>query len=92
MKSHDNQRIELLAYYIYIAEGRPEGRALRHWCESEYLITTDMLIDNSAGRHNGHGEDADGALRTNTSSNVILENMRADNQQPDELNAEMTKA
>jgi hypothetical protein len=35
MESQEHQNIESLAYYIYVAEGRPEGRALRHWLEAE---------------------------------------------------------
>jgi len=35
MNSGEHPTIELLAYCIYLAEGRPEGRALRHWLEAE---------------------------------------------------------
>jgi hypothetical protein len=33
--SLEHQAIELLAYYIYVAEGRPNGKALQHWLEAE---------------------------------------------------------
>jgi len=35
MNPLEHQTIEALAYYIYVAEGRPEGRALQHWLEAE---------------------------------------------------------
>jgi hypothetical protein len=35
MKSREHQTIESVAYHIYLAEGRPEGRALQHWVEAE---------------------------------------------------------
>lgn len=40
MDSGKNNEVELLAYFIYIAEGRTEGHALDHWREAEYLIET----------------------------------------------------
>ena len=35
METSEHRTIELLAYFIYVAEGRPEGRALQHWFEAE---------------------------------------------------------
>jgi hypothetical protein len=45
MNSLEHQAIELLAYYIYVAEGRPEGRALQHWREAEALFKIESLLD-----------------------------------------------
>jgi len=38
MESPEHRTIELLAYYIYLVEERPEGRALQHWLEVEKQI------------------------------------------------------
>ena len=38
MESSEHRTIELLAYFIYIADGRPEGRALQHWLEAEEQV------------------------------------------------------
>ena len=38
MESREYQAIEALAYSIYVAEGRPEGRALQHWLEAEEQV------------------------------------------------------
>ena len=38
MESTKHRMIESLAYYIYLTEGRPEGRAWQHWLEAEELI------------------------------------------------------
>ncbi len=54
MESIEYQRIELLAYYIYLAEGRPEGRALQHWLEAEYQVATHTLGDKSDANQNNH--------------------------------------
>jgi DUF2934 family protein len=48
MESTEHQRVEILAYYIYLAEGWAEGQALRHWLEAEYQIQTDALGDELA--------------------------------------------
>ena len=40
MNTHEHQNVELLAYYIYLAEGRPHGRSLRHWLEAEFQYKT----------------------------------------------------
>lgn len=42
----DQQRdIEMLAFFIWERNGRPEGRALEHWLEAEYLILTGWFIE-----------------------------------------------
>ena len=38
MESREHQMIESLAYYFYLADGCPEGRALQHWLEAEQLL------------------------------------------------------
>ena len=43
MDSGKQKEVELLAYFIYLAEGRTEGYALDHWREAEYLIGTDNI-------------------------------------------------
>jgi Protein of unknown function (DUF2934) len=35
VNAREHRTIAFLAYYIYLAEGRPEGRHLRHWLEAE---------------------------------------------------------
>lgn len=37
--------IESLAYYIYLAEGCPEGRALEHWLEAEQLVEAEQQCE-----------------------------------------------
>jgi len=41
MDSGKRKEVELLAYFIYLAEGRTEGYSLDHWSQAEYLIETD---------------------------------------------------
>lgn len=37
----DQQRdIQILAYFIWERNGRPEGHSLDHWLEAEYLVLT----------------------------------------------------
>lgn len=43
--SLERQTIEELAYYIYVSEGRPEGRALRHWLEAEELFKIESILE-----------------------------------------------
>ena len=38
MDSREQRITEVLAYYIYLAEGRPEGRAAEHWLKAEQEI------------------------------------------------------
>jgi hypothetical protein len=45
MESREHQIIELLAYCIYLAEGRPEGRALQHWLEAEELFQAECQVE-----------------------------------------------
>jgi len=45
MNSLEHQAIELLAYYIYVAEGRPDGKALQHWREAEALFKVESLLE-----------------------------------------------
>jgi len=37
--------IESLAYYIYLAEGCPEGRALPHWLEAQELVEAEEQFE-----------------------------------------------
>ena len=37
--------IESLAYYFYLAEGCPEGRALQHWLEAQELIEAEEQFE-----------------------------------------------
>ncbi len=45
MNSLEHQAIETLAYYIYVAEGRPEGRALQHWLEAEMQFESECRCE-----------------------------------------------
>jgi hypothetical protein len=49
MESSEHQAIELLAYSIYIAEGRPKGRALQHWLEAEEQFEVEYQFEAEAG-------------------------------------------
>ena len=44
MNSREHQMIESLAYCIYLAEGRSEGRALQHWLEAQELVEVEELV------------------------------------------------
>ena len=37
--------IESLAYYFYLADGRPEGRALQHWLEAQELVEAEQQCE-----------------------------------------------
>ena len=37
--------IESLAYYFYLADGRPEGRALQHWLEAQELLEAEQQCE-----------------------------------------------
>ena len=37
--------IESLAYYFYLADGRPEGCALQHWLEAQELVETEQQFE-----------------------------------------------
>ena len=41
MGSREHQTIEALAFSIYVAEGRPEGRALQDWLEAKAQYEVD---------------------------------------------------
>ena len=46
MNSPEHQTIEGLAYCIFLAEGRPEGRAEQHWIEAEqHWIEAEQLVE-----------------------------------------------
>jgi hypothetical protein len=45
MESKEHQMIESLAYCIYLADGRPEGRALQHWLEAEELVEAEEQFE-----------------------------------------------
>ena len=45
MQSREYQTIELIAYCIYLAEGRPEGRAAQHWLEAEKLFEVECQFE-----------------------------------------------
>ncbi len=34
----EEKQIELLAYHIYVEEGRPDGKAAEHWARAERCI------------------------------------------------------
>ena len=40
--------IESLAYCIYVADGRPEGRALEHWLEAQGLVEAEEQLEAEA--------------------------------------------
>jgi hypothetical protein len=54
MDSAKQQGVELLAYYIYLAEGQSEGHALDHWCEAEFQIKMDRPVIKSESTENNH--------------------------------------
>jgi DUF2934 family protein len=39
------EQIALCAYYIWKAEGRPEGRAVGHWLQAELQLRVDRALD-----------------------------------------------
>jgi len=45
MESREHQLIESLAYYFYLADGCPEGKALQHWLEAEQLLETEQQCE-----------------------------------------------
>jgi len=45
MNSLERSTIESLAYFIYLNEGRPEGRALNHWLEAEKQIEAECQFE-----------------------------------------------
>jgi hypothetical protein len=45
MESNEHRMIESLAYYFYLADGRPEGKALQHWLEAEQLLETEQQCE-----------------------------------------------
>jgi hypothetical protein len=47
MVRFDREEIEVLAYLIWKQQGCPEGRALEHWLEAEYLVHTRSFIHES---------------------------------------------
>jgi len=51
--SHD--AVALQAYLIYMAEGRPQGRALQHWLEAETRVssTRGPMMDPLRSSNNG---------------------------------------
>jgi len=48
----DHQDIETLAFFIWEKQGRPEGHALEHWLEAEYLICTQAFMEEKAPHEN----------------------------------------
>ena len=45
MNPREHRITEVLAYYIYLAEGRPEGRAAEHWLKAEQEIEAMGITD-----------------------------------------------
>jgi len=45
MESREHQLIESLAYYIYLADGCPTGRAEQHWLEAEQLFEVEEQFE-----------------------------------------------
>jgi hypothetical protein len=39
------EQIAMCAYYIWEAEGRPEGRAVDHWLQAELQLRVDRALD-----------------------------------------------
>jgi hypothetical protein len=57
----DARRIEALAYQIWEAEGRPEGRHADHWIEAQRRLRRDVNSQESAaGKASGLAPDDDG--------------------------------
>jgi len=48
MESREHQMIESLAYYFYLAEGCPEGRAFENWLEAEQLVQAEEQFEAEA--------------------------------------------
>jgi len=42
-------QIAMCAYYIWEAEGRPEGRAVKHWLQAELQLWADRAFDSQTG-------------------------------------------
>jgi hypothetical protein len=45
MESRKQRMIESLAYYFYLADGCPEGRALQHWLQAQALVEAKEEFD-----------------------------------------------
>ena len=48
MTSLDHQNIEVLAYHLYLGEGRSEGLALKYWFEAKEQLCTNLFRDEDA--------------------------------------------
>ena len=44
MTAKQRSEIEVLAYFIWDRNGRPQDRALDHWLEAEYLVLTRTFV------------------------------------------------
>ena len=44
MTSDQQRDIQMLAYFIWERNGRPEGHSLDLWLEAEYLVLTGSFI------------------------------------------------
>ena len=44
MNLREHHLIKSLAYYIYLAEGCPEGQAVQHWLEAAQLVEVEELF------------------------------------------------
>jgi hypothetical protein len=45
MTAEQQRDIQMLAFYIWERNGRPDNRALEHWLEAEYLILTGWFVE-----------------------------------------------
>ncbi len=45
MDSRKQRMIESLAYCFYLADGCPEGRAMQHWLEAQFLVETEEHLE-----------------------------------------------
>jgi hypothetical protein len=47
MTAEQQSDIQMLAYFIWERNGKPEGRTLDHWLEAEYLVLTAPFVEDT---------------------------------------------
>jgi hypothetical protein len=55
MATINHQDIALMAYQIYLAEGRPDGKETAHWDAAEERLTNKLAVVDEGQREEGEG-------------------------------------
>lgn len=64
MESNRHKKIQVLAFLIWEKNGCGDGRAIDHWLEAEYLVSTNSLVNEEpVAELDGVGEMAARAAR-----------------------------